>query len=305
MGLPLAPPPNIRDVPITGPLDLRGTLAATGKASDPGRSLGDGGIWRVYRSPDGPVSLKIERTEEGVRGLAWGPGSEHALGILPDLVGAHDDPTKFVPHHDALRDLYRRKPGLRFGKTHCAVEALIKTIPGQRVTAVAAKRTARELVFRFGDPAPGPVDLRLPADPERIANLSYENLHGAGLERSRASTILEICRRRKRIEQLGQRSPEDAVTALQSIRGIGPWTANRVAELAWGWTDAVQTGDYWLPSTISWILAGEARADDARMLELLEPYRPHRARAVKLAMSARIKPPRFGPRLDVRDFRSQ
>lgn len=297
-------PPNTRDLVVTGPLDLRGTLAPSGKSRDPARRGSDGAIWRAWRSEEGPVTLRIERTDAGVRASAWGPGSDLALDRLPALIGADDDPTAFVAHHDVLREVQRRKPGLRFGRTGCAVEALIQAIPGQRVTAKAAMRTAGQLRYRFGDPAPGPGELRLPPDPERIANLSYANLHDAGLERSRATTLIEVCRRAKRIEALGALPPEEAVAALQSIRGIGPWTANRVAEVAWGWTDAVEVGDYWLPSHVSWVLAGEPRADDARMLELLEPYRPHRARAIKLILASAIDLPRFGPRIDVRDFRS-
>ena len=45
---------------------------------------------------------------------------------------------------------------------------------------------------------------------------------------------------------------------------------------------------------VSWLLAGERRADDARMLELLEPYRPHRYRVVRLAFAAGTRPPAPG-----------
>ena len=37
-------------------------------------------------------------------------------------------------------------------------------------------------------------------------------------------------------------------------------------------------------------------ADDARMLELLEPYRCHRRRVVLLLKGAGIKAPKYGPR---------
>lgn len=271
---------------------------------DPGRRLADGAIWRAYNSPTGPVTLRVERTQSGVRGTAWGKGSEHALEILPDLVGADDDPRAFQPDHPLLTELIRRKPGIRFGKTHDPVGQLIVTIPGQRVTSKNARQTRRELAYRFGEMAPGPAGLRLPPDPEKIATLSYANLHNAGLERSRATTLLEVCRRANRIRQLGERPHEDAARALQSIRGIGPWTANHVVQIAWGWTDAIQLGDYWLPSIVVHALTGKARAEDDEMLELLEPFRPHRARVIKLIAASGIKPPRFGPKLPVRDIRS-
>ena len=52
-----------------------------------------------------------------------------------------------------------------------------------------------------------------------------------------------------------------------------------MARVVVGDPDTVVVGDYGLPALVAWNLAGERTADDARMLELLEPERPHRARA--------------------------
>ena len=86
------------------------------------------------------------------------------------------------------------------------------------------------------------------------------------------------------------------MSRLQSIPGIGPWTAAEATRTALGDPDAVSVGDAHLPDLVAWALAGEPRADDARMLELLEPYRGQRARVVRLLEVAGIKIPRFGPR---------
>ena len=48
----------------------------------------------------------------------------------------------------------------------------------------------------------------------------------------------------------------------------------------------MSVGDYHLPNLVGSVLAGERGGDDARMLELLEPYRPHRARVIRLIESA-------------------
>ena len=65
---------------------------------------------------------------------------------------------------------------------------------------------------------------------------------------------------------------------------------------AFGDPDAVSVGDYHLPDVVAWALAGERRADDARMLELLEPYRGQRGRVQRLLEVGRVLPPRRGPR---------
>ena len=45
-----------------------------------------------------------------------------------------------------------------------------------------------------------------------------------------------------------------------------------------------------------WALANEPRATDERMMELLEPYRPQRRRAIVLIKLSGIHAPRYGPR---------
>ena len=66
---------------------------------------------------------------------------------------------------------------------------------------------------------------------------------------------------------------------------------------ALGDTDAVSVGDFHLPNLVAFALAGEPRGTDARMLELLEPYRDQRARVVRLLELSGIRAPRYGPRL--------
>ena len=67
--------------------------------------------------------------------------------------------------------------------------------------------------------------------------------------------------------------------------------------------DAVPTGDYGLPHTVAWNLAREPRGSDARMLELLEPFRGHRYRAIRLLLKGGVRAPRRGPRRAPRDRR--
>jgi hypothetical protein len=55
--------------------------------------------------------------------------------------------------------------------------------------------------------------------------------------------------------------------------------------LALGDGDAVFVGDLHLPHLVTSALAGERRGSDERMLELLEPYRGHRARVVRLLLA--------------------
>jgi 3-methyladenine DNA glycosylase/8-oxoguanine DNA glycosylase len=179
-------------------------------------------------------------------------------------------------------------------------EALVPTVLEQRVTGQAARRSWRTLVRTLGEPAPGPVaELRLPPAPEVLAATPSWTFHRAGVERSRADTITAAVRRACRLEEATSMPLPDAHRRLQAFPGIGVWTANEVALTALGDPDAVSVGDFHLKNVVAHALAGEQRATDERMLELLEPYRGHRARAVRLIEHAGIGAPRYGPKVAV------
>jgi len=127
-------------------------------------------------------------------------------------------------------------------------------------------------------------------------------LHPAGLEQRRAVTIRRASLRAAWLEAASILAPADALARLQGIAGVGPWTAAEVARSAFGDADVVSVGDFHLPNLVSWALAGEARGDDARMLELLEPWRGHRGRVVRLLELSGIRPPKYGPRMPIRSI---
>ena len=163
--------------------------------------------------------------------------------------------------------------------------------------AVDAARSWRAVRRWLAERAPGPADLTLPPDPARLAELAYHDLHRFGIDRRRAEPLLAACRAAPRLERLGRTTPGELMAGLTQIPGVGTWTATSVATVALGDADIVVVGDYGIPSAVAWALAGERRADDARMLELLESERPHRARAVRLLATTGRTPPRHGPRL--------
>ncbi len=174
-------------------------------------------------------------------------------------------------------------------------EALVVAILGQKVQSDATRRSAYQLAARFGQAAPGPCALRLLPTTSVLASLDYSALHPCNVERARADRIVG-----GRGAAHGWRRGRPPTSS--SLPGVGPWTAAVTALAAWGDPDAVPVGDFHLPNTVCWALARE-RGDDARMLELLEPYRGHRGLVVQLLTNAQISAPKRGPRLAVSDFR--
>ena len=54
--------------------------------------------------------------------------------------------------------------------------------------------------------------------------------------------------------------------------------------------------------TSSRAFAGERRADDERMLELLEPYVGQRGRVQRILEASQLAPAAHGPRMDAREI---
>jgi 3-methyladenine DNA glycosylase/8-oxoguanine DNA glycosylase len=267
---------------------------------DPTIRFEGGVVWRALRTVDGPATTRISRAIEGWRVMAWGPGAFSAAAAVPRLLGAEDDPEALELRPGRLRDLAARMVGLRFGRTDAVWPALLPAICGQKVTAAQAHRAYFGIVRRFGEDAPGPGGLRLPPEPEVVAALPYHELHPVGLEQRRAVTLIRAAERARWLQEAVDMRLGAALARLRSMPGIGPWTAAEVARQALGDPDAVSLGDFHVPSMVCWALAGEPRGDDARMLELLEPYRGQRARVVRIIEAAGITAPRYGPRATYR-----
>ncbi|HEV3234831.1 MAG TPA: DNA-3-methyladenine glycosylase 2 family protein [Candidatus Dormibacteraeota bacterium] len=265
-------------------------------------TVGRDEAWRASRTADGPATTRFLLRDDEVLVHAWGPGAAIELERAPQVLGEDDDRGGFAPAHPLLRELDRRMPGLRITRSGAVLEALVPVIMEQKVIGAEARAGYSRLLRAVSNPAPGPGpgSLLLPPAPERLAAMPYWAFHPFALERRRAETVMRVAQRARWLEAGAGMELAVARARLQAIPGIGPWTAAEVAIVALGDADAVSVGDYHVPNLVSWALAGEPRGDDARMLELLEPYRGHRGRVVRLLEAAGMSAPRRGPRLALR-----
>jgi 3-methyladenine DNA glycosylase/8-oxoguanine DNA glycosylase len=290
------PEPDARGfVSLPVPIDLALSLGpiAHGRG-DPTIRFDPAGVWRATRTPDGPATLLLHAVDGGVEVSAWGAGAASAVEGAADLVGANDDPSALVPQHRLIGELMHRFPALRLPRTNRPFEALLPAICEQKVAGVEARAAFRGIIAHHGEPAPGPAGLRLPPAPATLAALPYFAFHRFGLERRRADLIRTAAQLAPRIERA---PPAEACARLGAVPGIGPWTLAEVGRIAFGDPDALSVGDYHLPNLVAWALAHEPRADDARMLALLEPYRGQRGRVQRLLEASGIQAPRYGPRM--------
>ncbi|MBC3193780.1 DNA-3-methyladenine glycosylase 2 family protein [Pseudonocardia sp. C8] len=298
------------------PLDLYGVLSPLrrGRGDPTWRTVGEGGvIWRVSTTPEGPATVAIRRRSGGgthgtVRATGWGPGAAREIDRLPSLLGADDDPAGFVAHHPVVADAVHRRPGLRLGASGRVWDTLLPAVLEQKVTGTEARRSFRELAWRFGDPAPGPAGIvpdgmRVPPTPEQVRAIPDWEWHRAGVDHARRSAILNAAVVAHRLERAAELGGEAGRELLRRVPGIGVWTAAEVAQRVWGDPDAVSFGDFHIPNTVGWALLGHD-LDDAGLLEVLRPYAPQRQRAVRYIEASGFRRPRFGPRFSPRDHRA-
>src|SRR6478672_2071788 len=237
---------------------------------------------------------------------AWGSGAAEFAAGLPALLGADDDASGFSPDEPTIVEAHRRVPHLRLGRTGRVMESLIPAVIEQRVAGKDAFRAWRLLVTKYGEPAPGPAPARMrvppPAEVWRLIP-SWE-FHLANVDPGRARTVVGCAQRADSLERLTALPAERARTAMVALPGVGEWTAAETAQRAFGDADALSVGDYHLASMVGWRLLGRP-IDDPAMVELLEPLRPHRHRAVRLLeVTGTLHPPRRAARQAIPNLRA-
>jgi 3-methyladenine DNA glycosylase/8-oxoguanine DNA glycosylase len=242
---------------------------------------------------------------------SWGDGAVRAGTAVPQWLGAADDAGSFDPgEHPVVSDLHRRAGWLRLGRTGRTWDSLVPAVLEQKVTTVEAHRVWRELLRLAGDPAPGPapVGMRVVPSARRVLDVTDWQWHRCGLDGARRRALRAVATVASRLEpDDGGATPLDSATLqrrLCSIPGIGVWTAAEVVQRTLGDPDTVSVGDFHLKNIVGWSLAGR-KTDDAGMLELLEPWRGHRQRVVRLILTGgrASRPPRRGPRVAPTNYR--
>lgn len=285
------------------PVDIQRTLGPLRRgAGDPAHRVTDGRFWRTARTPDGPATLAMGLADGVVQAQAWGAGAGWMVDHLPRLLGAQDDWGGLdLASNPALLRILHTVPGLRLPHTGLVMDALVPAILEQRVTGMQARSAWRSLLLHYGQAAPGPAPpgMRVMPSAAEILGVPTWDWSRWDVDLARQRAVRAVATVAARLEECAGMSLAEAARRLRLIPGIGIWTAAETTQRAFGDPDSVSVNDYHIHNQVVYAFTGRARGSDEQMLELLEPFRGHRQRVVRLIEVAGIRAPRFGPRQSI------
>ena len=294
----------------TEPVDLRSTLGILGRGTYDQTTIWDAtGVWRTFRTPSGPATLRLVQRADGVDAFAWGLGAEWVIAGVPELLGERDDWNALdLSRHPFLAEVRRRHPGMRLPRTRRVLEALVPAIIEQKVTSLEAYREWARLVRWFGEVAPGvaegvaPRGLLVCPSAHTLRHVPSWEWHRLGVDPSRSRTVVLASRVADALERSIDDTGADAAAKLRTVSGVGVWTAAETLQRSHGDPDQISVGDYHLASIVGFALTG-SKTDDDGMLELLQPWAGQRQRVVRLILASGRRQERRGPRATITDHR--
>jgi len=235
------------------------------------------------------AAVEFLRAGEFMEVRAFGSSSE---ALLEETIrGLHQDDlyVSFATEDSGVWRLHRMLPGLRLLRVPWLYDMTCSAILQQRIRTVDAMREWRRIAQRWG--APGPLGLRAFPSAEMLAQVAQFELQALGIDAQRSRTLLRFAQESRFLPLKTAMTFAELRSRLLRIPGIGPWTTESVLGFGAGDADAAIPGDLHLPHLVSYALAGEPEGSDERMMELLEPFRGHRFRIIRLLCAAGVDVP--------------
>ena len=237
----------------------------------------DTGVIEVVSARDGQLELRVPSS------LA-----PHALTIVERTRRFFDlkaDPLAIADHLSRdrmLSPLVDRFPGTRIPGAWSPFETAVRAILGQQISVAGATTLAGRFVDRYGERISMEHEndtgiSHLFPEPERLMRARLETL---GLTRARARAIRTLARATLDGALDAGAELEEIVARLESLDGIGPWTAHYMAMRVFGEPDAFPSGDLALRRAAE---ALDPSLDtEGKLIARAEAWRPWRAYATML-----------------------
>ncbi|WP_346290869.1 DNA-3-methyladenine glycosylase 2 [Sphaerothrix gracilis] len=183
------------------------------------------------------------------------------------------EPQQIAAHLGALA---RNHPGLRVPGAFDGFEIAVRTVLGQQVSIKAANTLMNRFIQHFGEPTAAPFATltHLPPTAETLAQADPDAIAALGIVKTRAQAIVAlaqaIANRALSLQPGG--NTEQTVAQLQTLPGIGPWTAQYIAMRVLGDPDAFPYSDLGIRQALN-------EKNSKRILAIAAQWQPWRAYA--------------------------
>jgi len=186
--------------------------------------------------------------------------SDPTMAALMERVGRIDLATR-------LQRRSEERPNDAYG-------ALLRAIVGQQLSTKAARTIYLRVLDVFGGATPSP---------EQLLEASEADLRGAGLSGRKVEYIQDLARHvisgELELDRLDELSDEQAIEELVAVRGLGQWTAEMFLIFHLERPDVLSGGDLGIRKAVHIEYGLEEMPAPAQVLEIGEPWRPHRSLA--------------------------
>ncbi len=200
------------------------------------------------------------------------------LSADPQIIAEHLGRTAW------LAPLVEQTPGVRIPGYFDPFEAAVRAVLGQQITVGAAVRLLGQLVRLCGTPlgetAADSIEMLFPT-PRQLyeADLGPLGMPGA---RKRALKAVAGAWLDGSIASRSYRGSADLLRALESIDGVGSWTAEYTSLRGFGEPDALPASDVGLRVAVGRLLGRREKATTREVEQCAEEWRPWRGYAAQL-----------------------
>ena len=208
----------------------------------------DGGYSRSFRiaGHGGLIHLAPDEEAYGLR-VTLSPGLQPVAEICYARIGQLFD-LACDPQQVArtLGDLAQARPGLRLPGALDAFEQAVRAVLGQLVSVAMAARLTAKVAAGWGEPLAEAPGYFLFPTPEALSRADPQALKALGMPLRRAEALIHLARAALSGE-LPLTAPADidaGLRQLQTLPGIGRWTANYFALRGWQAKDIFLPDDY-------------------------------------------------------------
>lgn len=156
--------------------------------------------------------------------------------------------------------------------------ALVRSIVGQQLSVKAARAIHDRLVAYFDGREPTPEEI-LTADPEEMRA-------ACGLSRAKVSFLRSLAEhvegRSLDLDRLDALGEDEIIAELTAVKGIGEWSAHMFLMFQLKRPDVLAVGDLGVRRAVERAYGLPDLPSAAELIELAEPWRPHRTAACLL-----------------------